>query len=126
MRNILLPLQHTIKRMATTNFFEQLEDFLPIHVSPLPSYAYASAAFVISSLITYYLGAEYLVRDFDRDEHVTPAEERARKYVQVATSALVSLLIADTVYDLSFKVRGYMANKKHFVYKRWFPKLYST
>lgn len=112
--------------MATTNFFEQLEDFLPTHVSPLPSYACASVALVISGLITYYLGAEYLVSDFNRDKHVSPAEARARKYVQVVTSVLVSLLVADTVYDLSFKVRGYMANKKHFVYKRWFPKLYST
>lgn len=112
--------------MATTNLFHQLEDFLPSHVSPLPSYAYASVAFAISNLITYSLGAEYLVSDFNRDDYVSATEERARKYVQVAISALISLLVAEAVFELSFKVRGYRANRRHFVYKRWFPKLYSN
>jgi hypothetical protein len=112
--------------MATTNFFEQLEDFLPSHVSPLPSYLYAFVAFVVAGLLTYYLGAGYLVHDFNRDERVTETEERARKYVQVAASAIISLVAADAAYDLSFMIRGYKANKKHFVYRRWFPKFYRT
>lgn len=107
------------------NFFEQLEDFLPSHVSPLPSYAYASIAFVVCGLITYNLGAEYIVSDFNRDDHVSAAEERTRKYVQMAASALISLLVADAIFDMSLKVRGFRANKKHFTYGKWFPKLYS-
>ena len=110
--------------MATTNFFEQLEDFLPKHVSPIKSYAHALAAFVVSGLITYFFAAEYLVSDFNRDDEVSVTEVRTRKYVQVATSALISFLIADSVFSFSFRVRGYRANKKHFVWKRWFPKLY--
>ena len=110
--------------MATTNFFDQLGEFLPKHVSPIKSYAHALAAFVVTGLITYFLGAKYLVSDFNRDDEVSAAEVRARKYVQVASSVLISSLVADFVFSFSFRVRGYRANKKHFVWKRWFPKLY--
>lgn len=112
--------------MANTNVFDQLENFLPRHVSPLPSYAHSCVAFVISGMVTYALGAEYLVSDFNRDDHVSATEERARKYVHVAISTLISLLVAEAIFELSFKIRGYRANKRHFVYKRWFPKLYSN
>lgn len=110
--------------MATTNFFEQLEEFLPKHVSPVPSYAHAAVALVVTGLTTYFLGAEYLVADFNRDDRVSATEVRTRKYVQVAASTLISLFVADAVFSLSFRKRGFKANKKHFVYKRWFPSLY--
>ena len=110
--------------MATTNFFDQLEDFIPKHVSPIKSYVHALAAFVVTGLITYFLGGKYLVSDFNQDDNVSETEVRARRYVQVASSVLISLLVADSVYAFSFRVRGFKANKKHFVWKRWFPKLY--
>ncbi|CAM9517413.1 unnamed protein product [Sphacelaria rigidula] len=111
--------------METTIFFE-LEDFLPQYVSSIPSYAHASIALVLAGLMTYYLGAEYFVADFNRDEQVFETEVRARKYVLVAASILVSLFVADAVFTLSFRLRGFKANKNHFVWRRWFPKLYAT
>jgi hypothetical protein len=112
--------------MEATKFFEELEDFLPQHVSPIPSYAHALVALVATGLVTYFLGAEYLVADFDRDQQVSATEVRARKYVQAAVSTLVSLFVADAVFSLSFRRRGFRANKNHFVWSRWFPKLYAA
>lgn len=111
--------------MATTNLFEQLEDFLPKHVSPLPSYFHASLAFIVAGLVTYYLGAEYIVSDFTGDGRISEAEARAKKYVQIGASALISLFLADTVFSISFKLRGFRTNKRHLTYRRWFPSLYS-
>lgn len=111
--------------MAAPNLFEQLEEFLPRHVSPLPSYLHASLAFVVTGLVSYYLAGELIVSDFTRDGQVTEEEARAKKYVQIGASALVSLFLADTVFNTSFKMRGFRANRKHFTYRRWFPSLYT-
>lgn len=126
--NILLPVYsyHRITaNMATPEFFEQLEDFLPQHISRMPSYAHASVALAVTGLVTYILGAKYLVADFNQDDQVSEAEERAKKYVQAAASLLISVFIADAVFNVSFRIRGFRTNKRHFVYKTWFPRLYS-
>lgn len=111
--------------MAESNLFEQLEEFLPKHVSPIPSYLHATLAFVVAGLISYYLAGELIVSDFTRDGRVTEAEERAKKYVQIGACAIFSLFLADAVFSASFKIRGFRANRKHFTYRRWFPSLYS-
>lgn len=103
------------------NFFEKLEQFLPKHVSPLPSYAHGAVAFVVAAIVTYRLGAEHLAFDFDQDEAVFTTTEM---YVQIAVSSVVSLIVADLVFSLSFKLRSFSTNKNHFTYRRWFPRLY--
>ena len=110
--------------MATTNLFEQLENFLPQHVSPLPSYLHASLAFVVAGLVTHHLGAEYIVSDLNRDGRVSEAEARAKRYVQIGASLLISLFVADTVFSASFTLRGIRTNRKHLTYRRWFPSIY--
>lgn len=111
--------------MATPNFFEQLEDFLPSHVSPVPSYIHAFLALIVAGVVSYYLGEKLIVSDFTRDGSVSETEERAKKYIRVGTSAIVTLFVADTVFSVSFKLGGFRMNKKHFTYRRWFPSLYS-
>jgi len=111
--------------MAAPNLFEQLEEFLPKHISPVPSYLHACAAFVTTGLVSYYLAGNLIVEDLTRDGRVTEEEIRAKKYVQIGVCALVSLLLADTVFSVSFKIRGFRTNRKHFTYRRWFPSLYS-
>lgn len=108
----------------TSNFFDQLEEFLPKHVSPLPSYVHASAAFIIAALITYYFGAKHIVFDFNKDEHISDTEKSVEQYVQLAVCTVVSLLVADLVFSSSFKLRSYKTNKKHYTYRRWFPGVY--
>lgn len=112
--------------MTTPNFFEQLEDFLPSHVSPVPSYIHASLALIVAGVVSYYLSDELIVSDFTRDGSVSETEERAKKYMRVGVSALVTLFVADTVFSVSFKLRGFRMNRKHFTYRRWFPSLYSS
>lgn len=112
--------------MSSEQFFKNLETFLPQHVSPFPSYAHAFLAMLISGLVAYRLGAKYFAGDPDQNGQVSDTEARAKRYVHIAASAVTSLLVADSAFTLSFMVRSFKLNKKHFVYKRWFPILYSA
>lgn len=108
-----------------SNFFDQLQTFLPQYVSPLPSYAHAAVACVVAGVVTSYLAKEYLVFDVDGDGRVSETEERAQRYVRIAVSTIVSLFVADAVFSVSYKTRGFHLNRKHLTYRRWFPKMYS-
>ena len=48
-------------------FFENLVEFLPKHVSPRPSYLHATIVFVIIGLISYYLGGGINI-DINKDD----------------------------------------------------------
>lgn len=111
--------------MAAPNLFEQLEEFLPKHISPVPSYLHASLAFAVTGLVSYHIAGKLITSDFTRDGRVTEEEARAKKYVQIGACTLLSLLLADAVFSISFKVRGFRINRKHFTYSKWFPSLYS-
>lgn len=110
---------------ANMNMFDQLEAFLPKHVSILPSGLHALAAFVATGLAAYYLGGAYISFDFTRDDQLSETDERAQHFVRVAVAVLLSIIAADAVFSFSFRVRGFRINKKHHVYQRWFPRLYS-
>ncbi len=105
--------------MATV--FDQLEEFLPKHVSPIPSYLHGLIACAVSFIVTQRLGARFL----ESSESDSKTEDRVKKYTQIACSALVGILLFDTVFNISFKVRGFRTNKRHFTYRHWFPKLYT-
>lgn len=110
---------------ANANMFDQLEAFLPKHIYIVPSGMHALAAFVATGFTAYYLGGKYISFDFTRDDQLSEADERAQHFVQVAVAVLLSIIVADAVFSLSFRVRGFRINKKHHVYQRWFPSLYS-
>jgi len=108
-----------------TTVFDQLEEFLPQHVSPVPSYFHATVAFIVAGIVMYQLGSPLVTSGFEVDNTVSENEARAKKYARIVSSILVGIFFFDTVYNISFKIRGFRANKKHFTYRHWFPKIYS-
>lgn len=109
-----------------STFFDQLQTFLPQYISPFPSYAHAAVACVVAGMVTHLLAKAYLVFDIDGDGRVSETEERAQRYVRVAVSTIVSLFVADAVFSVSYRTRGFQVNRKHLTYRRWFPQIYSS
>lgn len=107
-----------------SQFFEKLVDFLPKHVSPIPSYGHGLVAFTISCIVTYLLGSQYFVFDFNQDGVMSETEQKTQRGVQLAVSVIISLLVADLVFSMSWKKRNFLINKNHMTYKRWFPNAY--
>ena len=105
-------------------FFEKLVDFLPKHVSPMPSYIHGTIAFVVSVIVTYTLGNKYFVFDFNGDGETSEIEEKTQTSVKLAVSLIISLLVADLVFSSSWRLRNFTINKNHMIYKRWFPNIY--
>lgn len=106
------------------DFFNKLEEFLPQYVSPLPSYAHAVAAFVVTGIVAYALSNRFGALDLNQDDSISEAERKVQEYVRVAVSTLVSLVLADLTFSVSFRLRNFRANRRHVTYSRWFPKLY--
>ncbi len=107
----------------SANFFQDLVDFLPKHVSPRISYVHALIAFLITGTITYILGGN-MSFDFDNDGVQSELEERTSLAVRLAVTAIVSLLVADMTFSTSWRLRNFSANKNHITYSRWFPGFY--
>jgi hypothetical protein len=105
-------------------FFDKLVEFLPKHVSPMPSYVHGAVAFTVMFVVVYLLGGEYLVLDFDQDGEISETEQRAQDGVRLAVAVIIALLVADLVFSISWKRRNFSINKNHVTYKRWFPKAY--
>ena len=105
-------------------FFEKLVDFLPKHVSPIPSYFHGTLAFIVSSIIIYIIGGNFFVIDFNQDEVISETEARMQQGVRIAVAVIISLLLADVVFSVSWKRRNFYINKNHVTYRRWFPKIY--
>ena len=105
-------------------FFEKLVDFLPKHVSPMKSYSHGAIAFIATFIVTFLLGRKYFVLDFDQDDFISESEQRTQDGVSVAVAIIISLLVADFVFSISWKRRNFAVNKNHMTYKRWFPVAY--
>ena len=105
-------------------FFEKLVDFLPKHVSPIRSYYHGVFAFLVTFALTYYLGKQHFVMDFNQDKIASETEKRIQEGVSVAIAVIVSLLVADVAFSISWKKRNFAVNKNHMTYKRWFPGVY--
>lgn len=105
-------------------FFEKLVEFLPKHVSPLKSYAHGFAAFLVVYTIVYIIGGNYFVMDFNQDGEISETEKKTQQGVRIAVAIVISILVADVVFAVSWKRRNWLINKKHLTYKRWFPRMY--
>jgi len=104
-------------------FFENLVEFLPKHVSPRPSYLHATIVFVIIGLISYYLGGGINI-DINKDDVESENDVRVSEAIRIGIALIVALLVADTAYSVSWNRRNFKINKNHNVYRKWFPKLY--
>ena len=102
------------------NFFEELIEFLPKHVSPMKSYIHASLVFVItfiiSSLVINKLDFQF---DVNRDGVESENEEKAKKFVQVGVSFILAVFAADLTFSTSWRIAN-RVNRNHATYARWF------
>ncbi len=102
------------------NFFEELIEFLPKHVSPMKSYIHASLVFVItfiiSSLVINKLDFQF---DVNRDGVESENEEKAKKFIQHGMSFIISIFVADFAFNTSWRIRN-RVNRNHATYSRWF------
>lgn len=105
-------------------FFEKLVEFLPKHVSPLKSYIHGFAAFLVVYTLVYTIGGKYFVMDFNQDGEISENEKKTQQGVRIAVAVVISLLVADVVFSVSWKRRNWFINKNHITYKRWFPSMY--
>lgn len=105
-------------------FFQDLVEFLPKSISPTISYAHALVAFLITSTITYVLGGN-INFDFNNDGEQSVIDKRTSNSVRLAGTVIISLLVADFVFSMSWKLRNLKTNKNHITYSKWFPGIYS-
>jgi len=110
----------------SASFFSELKDFLPVFVSPRPSYIHASIAFIITILVGHMLTkTDLLTLDIDGDGVESEKEKKMKNLVYYGSSAIVGFFIADTVFGLSWKLRN-KVNRPHLTYANWFPGIYGV
>lgn len=104
---------------SSSDFFEELVEFLPKRVSPVKSYVYASITFVAVFSIIHALSSKF---QYKEDE--TEKQQKSRKIVSISLGLVVGIFIAESAFKLSWGLANKKVNGKHMVYQRWFPKLY--
>lgn len=105
-------------------FFEKLVEFLPKHVPLAKSYAHGAIGSVLAYLITYSIGGQFFILDFDQDDVISETERRAQSGIRIAVAVLVALFVYDLVFNVSWRIRNFNINRNHVTYKRWFTGLY--
>ena len=105
-------------------FFQNLEEFLPVFVSVVPSYLHAGLVFFAVVLIGHILTERSkAVFDIDGDGNESATEKKMRKFIFRGTSVFVALFFADIAFAISWRLRN-KVNRKHLVYSRWFPGIF--
>lgn len=107
-------------------FFTELESFLPVFVSAIPSYMHASLVFSVVMLIGYIITQRSQSRmDLNGDGKESATEKKMRKFIFMGSSVVAALFLSDIAFTISWKLRN-RVNRKHLVYSRWFDTLYKT
>lgn len=107
-------------------FFQELENFLPVFVPAGPSYVHATLAFCIIVLIgTIISKRSKTIMDIDGDSVESAAEKKMKKFIYMGVSVVVAIFFADLTFNVSWKLRN-RVNRKHLVYSRWFPGLFQN
>lgn len=108
---------------ASKEFFEELEKFLPVFVSVVPTYLHASLVFIVVLIIGQIMTNRSNAKmDIDGDGEESATEKKMRLFIFRGTSVVVALFMADLAFQISWKLRN-RVNRKHLVYSRWFPGL---
>jgi len=111
--------------MDSKAFFSELQNFLPVYVSPVKSYARAAIAFAVVMSAAMLLQERLSMKiDIDGDGIESEVEERMRSYIYFGSFLILALLASDLTYTVSWRLSN-MVNLKHLGYRRWFPNIYS-
>ena len=111
---------------SAKEFFEELEKFLPVYVKPLPSYVHSALVFSVVVLIgTIVSNRSEVIFDINGDSVEGPQERKMKKFIFIGTSVAIGIFLADVTFSISWKLRNRI-NRKHLVYSRWFPNLFTN
>lgn len=111
--------------MDSKAFFSELQNFLPVYVSPVKSYIRAAVAFVMVMSVGMLLRERLSMKiDINGDGIESEIEERMRSYIYLGSFFILALLASDLTYTVSWRLSN-MVNLKHNGYRRWFPSIYS-
>ena len=112
---------------SASEFFSELERFLPVFVSAIPSYAHATVAFAIVLLVGHIItrSSTHVVIDIDGDDEESEIELKMKKFIYYGITVAIGVFLADLTFGASWMIRNGV-NRKHLVYKRWFPKILGT
>lgn len=105
-------------------FFDELENFLPVFVSVIPSYIHAAAVFSVVVLIGSMISKKIQsTMDIDGDGEESPTEKKMKRFIYMGTSVIAGIFLADIAFTISWRLRN-KVNRKHLVYSRWFPGIF--
>lgn len=111
--------------MDTKSFFSELQNFLPVYVSPMMTYLHALVAFTVVMSFGKLLEKRLAMKiDIDGDGVESRTEVKMKLYVYYGVFFILALLASDLTYTVSWRLRN-KVNLKHVNYKRWFPSLYA-
>ena len=111
--------------MDARAFFSELQNFLPVYVSPRQSYVRAMGAFVVVMLLSKVLEKRLAMKiDIDGDGLESKTEARMKLVIYYGSWFIFALMVANLTYTVSWRLSN-RVNLKHLGYKRWFPSLYS-
>ena len=111
--------------MDARAFFSELQNFLPVYVSPQQSYVRAMGAFVVVMLLSKVLEKEMAMKiDIDGDGLESKTEVRMKLIIYYGSWFILALMVSNLTYTLSWRLSN-RVNLKHLGYKRWFPSLYT-
>ena len=109
-----------------SEFFTELKDFLPKFVPKGPSYIHGLVAFMVAIIIGHLLSTcGFLALDIDGDGVESDTELKMKQIMYYIAATIAGVVLADTVYGISWKLRNKKVNPHHFVYSTWFPSIYS-
>ena len=111
--------------MDAKAFFSELQNFLPVYVSPMKSYLHASFAFALMMLTSKALEKKLAMKiDIDADGLESKTEQRMKLYVYYGSWFILALMASDLTYTVSWRLSN-RVNLKHVGYKRWFQSIYN-
>ena len=112
--------------MDSKSFFSELQNFLPVYVSPMKSYGRALLAFAIVMIIAKILESTLAMKiDINKDGVESKTEERMKIAVYYGIFFVFALLASDLTYTVSWRLSN-KVNLKHNGYRRWFPTIYGS
>lgn len=107
-------------------FFQELENFLPVYVSSVPSYFHSGLVFGVVFIIGLVITQRSkTILDINEDSVESATEKKMKKFIYIGTTVVIGIFLADFTFNISWKLRN-RVNRKHLVYSRWFPGLFKN